>query len=971
VDLTRGVLNIESLQSILFGNSLGVYSTEYGFGTDTNFDWNPGFDLTATTAYSSWPAYIDLTNSRPYFYFNFPATNLVVIRAVFVQDTSVNIITNRVYIEPDLAGSSVVFAPGAAHVEWVGAVNDPTTCGTVTNYLYLTDDYVLGASTNVMMANGTPDNFTFVTSTTPLLTGPVTPGFYNEFPFNAITNPYAFFYGELISTTAPTNVTPLNPSGAITNMPGRIQITASNELNLNLVSISGQNYLSLLGTNQFDGSVGARIAAAYSDIRLGVTNGFLTITNLLMSAIPNWSGNVEAWSTRWLTGVSNTVDGTNYFIVTNDYRVLIVGSSQLTPVTAPQVQNLSLHATNSLVITDVLNVFGSLFMDAQNLTLTTNGCGNGATSLEGELNLISTAILWQSALPNVQNLTNNGAIRTHNLAQFICTSLPAVAATGTVSEVLSSGNVAANNQVTIGTYKYTFVNTVTNTVANQIKIAPTFDGSLSNLIAAINHAGGSGTNYSTNTVANKYVLAGGLMNHGFTVMAVTNGTSGNSIVTTNSTATTNLTWNGHATLYGGANAISGATLPYNNFINRGLISDQGSTIYANNFLSGGIISNGVGSFLLQSQSATLTNGSLIAAGDVSITASSLVTSNLLLQAGRALTLKVTNFITDNGVTNGNTWSVGGSAVGGSDSGFNLLLLPNSTNRSDLLGTTVTDLAPPNKSITNIWAGRDYGVSAAGYTNNMAIGRLILDSLTNAPYSQLNFRGTGVSNAIYVDELVLLDYASYTNIDLNGDLPALGISSNLVIYYGQALSSGGPGGSLFSAAEYLNNHNNGHLRWVATYAGYYSGTNIVYPDGTTNGPFNTALAQSPDIDSDGDGIVNGSDPTPFFVSTNFNLTVTVTNLPPLSVRVQWTTIPLATNYIYYATNMFSTNWLPFTNFGYYYYGANVAVPNTAGTNSFISPQPRPSPATNVWVYDVVTNVSHYYRVMVNPWLTWPY
>ena len=52
---------------------------------------------------------------------------------------------------------------------------------------------------------------------------------------------------------------------------------------------------------------------------------------------------------------------------------------------------------------------------------------------------------------------------------------------------------------------------------------------------------------------------------------------------------------------------------------------------------------------------------------------------------------------------------------------------------------------------------------------------------------MNFRGTGVSNAIYVDELVLLDYASYTNHDLNGNLPALGINPDLVIYYGQALT----------------------------------------------------------------------------------------------------------------------------------------------------------------------------------------
>ncbi len=827
VDLTRGTLTVENLQSIFLGNSVGVYSTVYGFGTDTNYDWDPSVALTATTAYSSWPFIIDLNHSKAYFDFRFPATNLNVIRAVFLQDTSVNLITNRVYIEPSVNGSSIVFAPGAAHVEWVGTVNDPTACSTTTNYLYLTDDYVLGASTNVAMAEGTPDNFTFVTSTTPLLSGPVAAGFYNVFPSGAITNPYAFFDGQLVSTTVPTNITPANPSGAITNLPGRIQITASNELNLNLVSISGQNYMSLLATNQFDGSIGARIAAPYSDINLGVTNGLLTVTNLLLSAIPNWNGNVAAWSTRWLAPITNTI-GTNSFIATNDFRVLIVSSSQLTPVTAPQVRNLTLHATNSLLITDVLNVYGSLYIDSQNLMLTTNGCGNGATSLEGELNLVSSAIVWSSALPNVRNLTNNGAIRTKNLVVF-------------------GGPPPAN---------------------------------------------------------------------------------------------------------------------YTNFINHGLISDQGSTIYANNFLSSGIISNGLGSFLLQSLITTLTNGSLIATGDVSITTSSLVTSNLLLQAGRSLTLQVTNFLTDNGVSNGNTWLVGASAVGGSDSGFNLLLLPNSTNRNDLLGTTVTDIAPPNKSITNIWAGLDYGISAAGYTNNVAIGRLILDSLTNAPYSLLNFKGTGVSNAIYVDELVLLQYASWTN-HLGPNLPALFINTNLVIYYAQALTGDG-----VSVAEKLNGANTNRLRWVATYAGHFSGTNIVYPDGTTNGPFNTALAQSKDIDSDGDGIDNFYDPTPFFVSTNFNFMATLTNLPPMVLRIQWTTIPLATNYIYYATNLPSTNWLPFTNFNNYYYSANVAVTNSAHTNNFISPQPWMSPATNVWLY-YTGSATLYFKVMVNPWLTYPF
>ena len=74
-----------------------------------------------------------------------------------------------------------------------------------------------------------------------------------------------------------------------------------------------------------------------------------------------------------------------------------------------------------------------------------------------------------------------------------------------------------------------------------------------------------------------------------------------------------------------------------------MISDQGSTIYANNFLSSGTISNGVGSFTLQSQAAVLTNGSITAGGDVSITSGSLEASNLLLQAGRSLHLASDEF----------------------------------------------------------------------------------------------------------------------------------------------------------------------------------------------------------------------------------------------------------------------------------------------------------------------------------------
>jgi len=81
-------------------------------------------------------------------------------------------------------------------------------------------------------------------------------------------------------------------------------------LNLALAQIAQPDYLSVQATNQYDGNAGARIAAPFSDLNLGVTNGFngpFTITNLLPQSFPIWGGTVQAWSTRWLALSTNTV----------------------------------------------------------------------------------------------------------------------------------------------------------------------------------------------------------------------------------------------------------------------------------------------------------------------------------------------------------------------------------------------------------------------------------------------------------------------------------------------------------------------------------------------------------------------------------------------------------------------------------------------------------------------------------------
>jgi hypothetical protein len=505
-----------------------------------------------------------------------------------------------------------------------------------------------------------------------------------------------------------------------------------------------------------------------------------------------------------------------------------------------------------------------------------------------------------------------------------------VAATGKLSQ---SGalNVTNNDKVTIGLSQYTFVKSLVNGATNQIKVATTFDGSMSNFIAAINHTSGSGTTYSTGTKTNSQVKAGSLASHAFTVTAISSGTAGNSIVTT--TTSTHLTWNGHGTLTGGVNFVAGSTnvvtFPYDTFINNGLVSDFGSTIYASYFENSGTITNGAaGSFILQSQTAVLTNGAIYAGGDISITADSLVASNVTLSAGRSLTLQVTNLLTDEDATNGNFWSVGGASSVG-------IKLPIKPPTGDLRFTTITNTALANKNVVNTWAGQDRGVSVSGYTNNEAIGRLILDAFTNPPPNTVfTFNGTGTSNALYVDYLGFLDQA--TNRDASGNVSLLLINTNLVIYYAQAVMNG------VSVAEKINHKNNDRLRWVAAYAGNYSSTNIVYA-GVTN-TVNAALAQSTDIDSDQDGSANAFDPTPFFGYTNVNLTMTLTNVPPLEVLLTWQTIPSATNTVLYTTNC-ATPWMVLTN--------------------FTTPEAPPYAPITTSLYDLTYPMPRFYKVRVCP------
>jgi len=421
IDLRGGEIafTAETTSSNFFGfgnffglTSVGVSAVDYGVGTDTNRDWYPSLDLRQSTAFSSYYLtanvpffyqYMYLTNSVPYSQVALNGPSNTVTRAVYLQDTSPGINKN-VYFDIPLFGNLFQFAGDT--VEWAAPYVDPATGILTTNYLYLSD-FDEAVTTNTFVFNGVPENYNLFQSTTPLI-GLGTPENPNLAVFNpgVVTNLYSYLDAKLVPTLADTN---LIFGGSITNLSQRIQITASRTLKLDGARISGPDYMSLTSTNQFEGNVGASINVPFSDINLGVTNGFLSISNLVPAKLPRWSGTVQAFTGKWFDVAPN---GT-----TNDNRVLLV-NSHLVPFSTPQIQDLTLHATNSLIISDSLNIMRKLFIDASSLTLTTNGIGVGATSPNGQLNFLFPSIVWSGFMPRLKYLTNSGVITAQNTIYF-------------------------------------------------------------------------------------------------------------------------------------------------------------------------------------------------------------------------------------------------------------------------------------------------------------------------------------------------------------------------------------------------------------------------------------------------------------------------------------------------------------------------------------------------------------------------
>jgi hypothetical protein len=273
-----------------------------------------------------------------------------------------------------------------------------------------------------------------------------------------------------------------------------------------------------------------------------------------------------------------------------------------------------------------------------------------------------------------------------------------------------------------------------------------------------------------------------------------------------------------------------APQPLSKLINRGTINGNSVSLRATLLDNSGAINCFNGPLFLRFTTGLFSNAVITAGGNVELLGSTLDISNSVIQPASALVLNITNRLADGGPSGSNLWNL--------TDGIRFNTRPAS---GDLLGTTIRSFGPQFRAVPHRTAGENRGASPAGFSNNTAIGKLILDG---APLSQFVFSPLTSNNALYVDFLEFQNAA--TNY-----LTALAINAGVTVYFADSNLP----------AEKLDGAFNGRLRWVSSYVGVNSSVTITNSDASVV-TVNRSLRFSPTIDSDGDGIPNKFDATPF-------------------------------------------------------------------------------------------------------------
>ena len=180
--------------------------------------------------------------------------------------------------------------------------------------------------------------------------------------------------------------------------------------------------------------------------------------------------------------------------------------------------------------------------------------------------------------------------------------------------------------------------------------------------------------------------------------------------------------------------------------------------------------------------------------------------------------------------------------------------------NDLGGVSVSVSAGRFQTAFVDWPGVDRGTEAAGFVNNSAIGALVF---TIGEYGRAEVRASGSGErAVYTKRLELNgDFSQYINVtnksfDPDGLASALSIDSNTRLYYSIVSVNG-----IELSGPVLDGALGGRLRLVRI-AGANGGPVSVDVGTGYVVEASWSVRYSVSLDSDGDGIVNAIDSTPF-------------------------------------------------------------------------------------------------------------
>jgi hypothetical protein len=202
----------------------------------------------------------------------------------------------------------------------------------------------------------------------------------------------------------------------------------------------------------------------------------------------------------------------------------------------------------------------------------------------------------------------------------------------------------------------------------------------------------------------------------------------------------------------------------------------------------------------------------------------------------------------------------------------------------LLGTTFEVAVNADSTAQVVWPSVDAGAVRNGYSNNAAIGRLVLSV---QPGSFVNFSGNGLNQALYIDYLNLSPLIA-ASLD-----SYLGVADGFNVYFADSNIP----------VDQLDNGLGGRLHWVGNFGGPYSGVDAALPNGKTI-RVNRNLFISTTVDSDGDGIPNAFDPAPFGGDVGVNVTY---KRIAKSIELNWLGSPLTSYRVESTSNLTNPQW----------------------------------------------------------------